>query len=146
MKRITLVLGLALLLLLALATPALAADGPFVFKTTNDQNRANNLPHVDVVKVNPTHIWLEFINPTPYLFYFEYRIDGQVLTSGIPHPLLAGDWEYPGVNLDGRTAANLPVTKTVKFKANEMIEVRLALGAENDWYFDWTPFEVASKP
>jgi hypothetical protein len=38
------------------------------------------------------------------------------------------------------------VAKTMKFKADETVEVRLALGAENDWYFDWTTFEVKAKP
>jgi hypothetical protein len=145
MKRIALILALAAVLMVALSAPALATDG-FEFKTTNDQNRINNLPHVDLVKSNPTHVWLEFINPTPWLFYFEYRVDGEVLTSGIPHQYLVGDWEYPGENLDGRYGATLPVTKTVKFKAKEMVEVRLALGAENDWYFDWTAFDVKAKP
>jgi hypothetical protein len=81
------------------------------------------------------------------LAFFEYRIDGQVLTSGTSHPVVIGDFIYPGICVDGRTGPGQPVCgdgtpEIMTFTAAEYVEVRLALGGERDWDFDWTRFDV----
>lgn len=123
--------------LLLAATAALA----YTFPSTNDQNRTNNRPHVNQVAVGIGQVTLEFVNDTNSLAFFEYRLDGQVLTSGTAHPVVTGDFIYPGVSVDSRGIPT-PVIKTMTFYANEKVEVRLALGGERDWDFDWTTFYV----
>jgi hypothetical protein len=119
------------------AAPALAYD----FPSTNDDNRANGHPHVNQVGVGIGEVTLEFVNDTNSLAFFEVRIDGVVQTNGTPHPVVIGDFIYPGVSVDSRNIAD-PVIVVRTFDANETVEVRLALGGERDWDFDWVTFEV----
>lgn len=115
---------------------ALAYD----FPSTNDANRANNYPHVDLVSQGIDEVTLSFVNDTNSLSYFEYRIDGEVVTSGTLHPVVAGEYIYPGVSVDSRNIAT-PVVVERTFSAESTVEVRLALGGERDWDFDWVTFE-----
>ena len=130
----------AAVFVLITAGPAAAYD----FPSTNDANRAAGLPHVNLVSTGPGSVTLEFVNPTNSLAFFEYRVDGQTVGS-TPHPVVIGDVIYPGVCVDGRTSpapgcSSDPIVRT--FQATSMVEVRLALGGERDWDFDWTPFAV----
>lgn len=43
--------------------------------TTNDANRANQGPHVDLVRNTGHKVTLAFVNPNPYSACFEYRTD-----------------------------------------------------------------------
>jgi hypothetical protein len=125
-------------LMLMAASPAWAYD----FPSTNDANRAAGLPHVNLVSIGPHTATLEFVNPTTTLAFFEYRLDGETVGTE-PHPVVIGDVIHPGVCVDGRTppaCSSGPVVRT--FEAIHMVEVRLALGDERDWDFDWTPFAV----
>jgi hypothetical protein len=71
---------------------------------------------------------------------FEYRIDG-IATDNGPHQIISGETEHDGVFLlSGATALNQT------FAATQYVDVRLALGAENDWYFDWVRFEAVPAP
>jgi hypothetical protein len=123
------------------AGPAAAYD----FPSTNDANRVAGLPHVNLVSTGPGSVTLEFMNPRNAVAFFEYRIDGQTVGSAA-HPVVIGDVIHPGVCVDGRSAP--PPTgcftdSTVEtFEGSSMVEVRLALGGERDWDFDWTPFAV----
>lgn len=132
------------------AVPFVSADHE-PFPSTNEQNRdkevpgreGQDAPHVNQLSVGIGEVELEFVNMAPGLAFFEYRIDGEVLTSGTPHPLndpafpyIHDDFIYPGV------AVNSGNTETMTFEANEKVEVRLALGGERDWDFDWVTFEV----
>jgi hypothetical protein len=120
------------------AGPAAAYD----FPSTNDANRDAGRPHVNLVETGPGAVTLEFVNETNSLAYFEYRIDGTTVGSD-PHPVVTGDVVHPGVCVDGRTPAACsagPVVET--FSATTVVEVRLALGGERDWDFDWTSFPV----
>jgi hypothetical protein len=131
-------LALAAVFVLAIASPAAAYD----FPSTNDANRAAGHPHVNLVSTGPGTVTLEFVNPTDTLAFFEYRIDG-VTVGSTPHPVITGDVIHPGVCVDGRTPPACspgPIVRT--FAATSMVEVRLALGDERDWDFDWTPFAV----
>lgn len=117
-----------------------------LYPSTNLLNQQNNRPHVNFVSADDGSVTLEFVNDTNSLAFFEYRIDGVVVTAGTDHPNprpWIGDNEviHPGVSVDGRGVPS-PVVVTQTFNANYKVEVRLALGGERDWDFDWTPFYV----
>lgn len=137
MKRITAWITLVGLLAVGTASVALAYE----FPSTNDANRTAGHPHVNLVESGPGYVELEFVNDTNSLAYFEVRLDGDEQTSGTPHPVVIGDYIYPGVGVDGRGIAE-PVIVTRTFEASATVEVRLALGGERDWDFDWVTFEV----
>lgn len=129
---------------LVVAVPATSAAA-YTFPSTNDANRAAGLPHVNLVDTGPGTVTLEFVNETSSLAYFEYRIDGATAGTN-PHPVVIGNVVHPGVCVDGRTVpvcAAGPVVQT--FSATATVEVRLALGGERDWDFDWTPFSVGAN-
>lgn len=115
----------------------------YTFPSTNDANRDAGLPHVNLVSSGVGEVTLEFVNDTNSLAYFEVRIDGEVLTTGTAHPVVLGDFIYSGVGIDGRNPA-APDVVVRTFDADETVEVRLALGGERDWDFDWTTFEALS--
>lgn len=119
------------------ASPALA----YSFPSTNDNNKANNWPYVELVSQGVGEVTLDFVNDTNSLAFFEYRIDGVALTSGTEHPVVTGDFIYPGVSVDSR-GIDTPVVVTQTFQAEATVEVRLALGGERDWDFDWVTFQV----
>src|SRR5690606_100151 len=109
--------------------------------------RDADLPHVNLVSTGPGTVTLEFVNPRNAIVSFEYRIDGQTVGT-TPHPVVDGDVIHPGICVDGRSTPAPgcvagPVVRT--FAASLTVEVRLALGDERDWDFDWTPFAVGPK-
>lgn len=114
------------------------------FPSTNDDNRDDGFPHVNELGKDIGEVTLEFVNNTNSLAFFEYRIDGQVLTSGTDHPVVNGSYIYPGVCVDGRSPPECGdgSPEVMTFSADEYVEVRLALGGERDWDFDWTTFDV----
>jgi hypothetical protein len=73
-----------------------------------------------------------------------------VVNTATPHrttgePALIDDVIYPGVCVDGRANPACPAgPEIVTFEAKETVEIRLALGGERDWDFDWTTFHVPS--
>ena len=142
------VTALAGLVMVAAPSGSASADDPYVFPSTNDANRELGLPHVNELSKGPGTVTLEFVNPTTALAFFEYRIDG--LQAGTtPHPVVIGDVIHPGVCVEGDEDFDPPcepdaITRT--FSADATVEVRLALGGERDWDFDWTPFTVGPKP
>lgn len=143
MTRRTVTAGLlALVFSLSAMATALAYD----FPSTNDINRANNFPHVNLVESGIGFVSLHFVNDTNSLAFFEYRIDGEILTSGSAHPVVTGDFIYEGVSVDSRDI-EAPVHVFRTLAATSTVEVRLALGGERDWDFDWVTFEAiaASK-
>lgn len=106
----------------------------------------SNTPFVTFVSAAPNSVTLEFKNSwaTPnVLAFFEYRIDG-LDTGSTNHPVVTGDTIHSGVSVRSPgstlypTAATESTTRT--FTANTLVEVRLALGGERDWDFDWTGF------
>jgi hypothetical protein len=146
MKRVVIVLALASLLLVAFTAPALATKPftPHDFPSTNELNQANGWPYVHLVEAGSNYITLEFVNDTNSLAFFEVRIDGKKMKDGSPHPVVIGDVMYDGVAVDSRNITE-PVVVTETFAAKKKVEIRLALGGERDWDFDWTTFKVAPK-
>jgi len=145
------ILTLAFILVFTLLPVSfISADPGWVYKTTNELNKAKQTPghigqltpYVNLVDTAVGAVTLDFVGSYTGGHYFEYRIDGEVLTSGTPHVFLntihgdTSEYEYPGVWVVANTIQQriLSACKTV--------EVRLALGAENDWYFDWVSFDV----
>ncbi len=60
-----------------IVTPAaLAAPVDDFPRSTNDANRLAEKPHVNEVSKGPGTVTLDFVNPTYWLAFFEYRIDG----------------------------------------------------------------------
>ena len=100
-------------------------------------------PFVLFDSATPTSVTLEFNNGAAGLAYFEFRIDG-VDTGASNHliPGLAGlDTIHQGLAVQSGT---LGLLRT--FNATDMVEVRLALGGERDWDFNWTAFDVQPAP
>jgi hypothetical protein len=123
------------------------AASAYDFPSTNDENRAANLPHVNLVSTGPGTVTLDFVNPRNSIAFFEYRLDGQTVGT-TPHPVVTGDVVHPGFCVDGRNTPNPGCfhDSTVQtLAADATVEVRLALGGERDWDFDWTPFAVGPK-
>lgn len=111
----------------------------------NDDNRENERPHVNI-DVDGTEVTLEFVNPTEFAWSFDYRVDGEpegtedqwtgdTISEG---PLEGEDFglRYEPVTLVGEGSETVTVTAT------ELVEVRLARGAEQMWYFDWIEIAV----
>jgi hypothetical protein len=131
----------AMALVVVPAGSAAAADA---FPSTNAINAANGFPHVTEVSKGIGTVTLQFVNPTNSLACFEYRIDGQTVDFGT-HPVVTGDTIHDTVCVDGRPSPGVDsVTQT--FTATSLVEVRLAIGGERDWDFDWTPFTVGQAP
>ncbi len=129
----------------AVLSTLIAVVGPstalaYDFPSTNDANQMHGDPYVAETASGAGWVTLAFYNPHSYGAFFEYRVDGHVLTSGTAHSVVDGDVIYPGVGL--ANSGSSPTYKT--FYAYETVEVRLALGAERDTDFDWTTFDVPS--
>jgi PEP-CTERM motif-containing protein len=125
------------------------------FNSTNALNYALQVPgrvgqivpFVIFVSNGVGEVTLEFHNSTNSQAFFEYRIDGIVPTGRPAHPIVSGDIIYRGVNVDNRPSgrsAGVPQLDLLErtFLATDMVEIRLALGGERDWDFDWTAFNV----
>lgn len=123
-----------------------------LFPSTNLLNKQKNAPrrpgedapYVELVSATGDSVTLNFVNPNDYNAVFEVRIDGEGLTS-TPH------WaaSYPFIDDDEKVyepyfvVTNESSQKT--FNVDKKVEVRLAAGAESDFYFDWTPFYVVGQ-
>ncbi len=117
------------------------------FPSTNELNKNNenplrygqDAPHVNLVEADIGQVTLEFIMPYTYLACFEYRSDGESSQYGdiYPHPVVTDDFYYYYFCMN---SSNSPYEKT--FYADEYVEIRLAFGAERDWDFNWTRFDV----
>jgi hypothetical protein len=86
-------------------------------------------------------VTLNFNNGATGLAFFEIRIDG-IQTGSTVHPVVSGDTIHTGGV--GVSSGTLGFLKTIN--AASTVDVRLALGGERDWDFDWVRFEVAPVP
>ena len=107
---------------------------------TNVENYQQGYHYVSLNDSGAGFVELNFVNPTNFPAYFEYRIDGNVLTSGTPHYTIADDYVYDFVSV----GANNNLIQS--FSANNFVEVRSAFGPERDYDFDWTRFNAAAVP
>ena len=145
-----LILLFLVVVIMAVFSFPLALHADYTYPSTNELNRdkevpgreGQDAPHVNLKNYGVGYVELEFVNNTNSLTFFEYRIDGKVLDSGTEHPVVTGDYIYPGVSNEGREIDE-PVIVNKTFYAGQKVEIRLALGGERDWDFGWTTFEVA---
>ncbi|MCC5887193.1 MAG: PEP-CTERM sorting domain-containing protein [Gammaproteobacteria bacterium] len=98
-------------------------------------------PYVLFVSNTTGSVVLDFFNfASAGIAFFEIRIDGNAAGTN-PHPVVTGDTIHPGVFV-GNQASEL----NREFLASSFVDVRLALGGERDWDFDWVRFDVAKVP
>lgn len=138
-------------LLLAVAT--LAAAGLTMASATAAQATQAEAPHV-VETVDCGGVELEFVNPTDWLFVFDYRVDGEAAVSSSPFaPLVIGEGPLAGQAFGDRwhlVSIAGPGSDTVTITFDEdstpdphIVQYRLAEGAEQNLYFDWVTVYVA---
>ncbi len=96
-------------------------------------------PHVLFSSNTSGSVILDFFNLAPGVAFFETRIDG-IATGGTAHAVVTGDTQHTGGTFLPSGATLLGKT----FLASNYVDIRLALGAESDFRFDWTRFEVAA--
>jgi len=107
----------------------------------NESNRTSNRPYIDY-EIDGQCIDFTFVNPTPYLFLFDYQVDNE---AGHSH-----DWDNVVIH-EGECVAQLigPAynqvstqnsTEKVRVCGQNSIKVGLREGAEQSWYIDWIPF------
>ncbi len=142
-------LALVALMFSALAYPAVATNhaSAYAFPSTNANNKTLNRPYVELLSSAIGQVSLRFINNTNSQAFFEVRKDG-VQTGTTAHPVVTGDTIHSGgVSVDNRTTAN-PKKSSVDqtIMATTKVEVRLALGGERNWDFDWTTFNTIPVP
>ena len=103
------------------------------------------VPFVIFISNAPGQVTLSFNNgwAAPGVrAFFEIRIDG-VDTGTTAHPVVTGDTIHSGVSVWSPGSSNSPTLEVQQtFFATSTVEVRLALGGERDWDFDWTSFAV----
>ena len=95
-------------------------------------------PYVLFVSNTTGSVTLDFFNGASGLAFFEVRID-DIATGLTPHPVVTGDTIHTG----GVGVASGVLGFEQTFAATNYVDVRLALGGERDWDFDWVRFETA---
>lgn len=99
-------------------------------------------PYVILNSTAVGSVFLDFLNfGNNGLAFFETRIDG-IATGATAHPVVSGDTIHTGGTA---VAANTSVLGK-QFNATNYVDIRLALGGERDYDFDWVRFEVESAP
>ncbi|HEX2792371.1 MAG TPA: hypothetical protein VHO23_01470 [Candidatus Paceibacterota bacterium] len=139
-----------------LLAPAAALDP---FPSTNAQNQVNGYPYVEFVSATTDSVTLNFVNPKPQTYYFEYRIDGLV-PSGRPsnyNPCKESATPLNGACGGARYIADDEIaypthsvagnlTNQVTIPAGSTVEIRMTFGPERNYDFDWITFDVATPP
>jgi hypothetical protein len=139
----------------SLAAPITGTPGTNAFGWTPNSTNALNYaqqtpgkegqvtPFVIFHDMKPGELTLSFSNGAPGLAYFETRING-VQTGANPHPVVIGDTIHNGST--GVGSGTLAFLRTFFVDEGGIVEIRLALGGERDWDFDWVGWEVAAVP
>ena len=131
-------IGLLTVLLVLVGATAASA---YVFPSTNEQNMLNGDPYVTNVSQGIGNVTLMFVNTHNFPVCFEYRTDGdtsQALNGSNYNPAIPDLYPYTCLY----TAGN----ETMTFNASNYVEVRSVFGAERDYDFNWTRFDVLQPP
>lgn len=96
-------------------------------------------PHVLFNSSAPGSVFLDFFNFAPGLAFFETRIDG-IATGTTPHPVVGED---DTIHFGTRVESGNELLNQ-EFMATNFVDIRLALGGESDYRFDWVRFDVES--
>lgn len=125
------------------------------FPSTNQQNRTNGNPYVELVSSNYNTVVLKYVNPRPQTVWFEYRVDTAAPGTGQYGPcrignislpaacngkryLAADDYSFASVSVAGSSS----VTRTYTNVQNQ-VSVRSTFGPERNWDFDWVSFTTS---
>ncbi len=105
-------------------------------------NKALDRPYVEYT-VDGHQITLDFVNPTPHAFVFDYRIDGEtgtehdwsdeLINEGELEGEYIGEWYNPFTLIEDSSSETL--------SGNEQVWVGMRVGAEQNWYLGWIIFE-----
>lgn len=155
--------ALTLISLVSNAVPVDTGDplGPNSFgwipNSTNEKNynklvpgrEGQSAPYVLFNSNAAGSVTLDFYNPGPGQATFEYRIDG-IPTGTYPH-FVVKDCAAPTCTLQDTIHQNIDVITMTNelnqtYAATNYVDIRLALGGERDWDFDWVRFDVAPVP
>lgn len=119
------------------------SGGTFEFKSTNEENIGTNRPHVVMLDANSTHVVLEVNYGGPLMSCFEVRPDGDTSLSSGSNPW----YDIPDYynTAPHFTCLTGPDSAILEVEADGYVEVRVSVGAESDWYFDWVRFDVAPE-
>ncbi len=125
----------------------------YLNKSAQNQHRPGTQgPHVNFVSNTSDSVTLEFVMPESYLAVFEYRVDGDAVdltTNPTLHPF--GEDPHPNprpwMGEDETVFGAIAVSGVDSVEhtfenVDSIVEIRLALGGERDWDFQWTPFFV----
>lgn len=112
----------------------------------NDYNREEDKPYIEWEK-DGTEITFTFVNPTPYPFVFDYRIDGE---EGEEHDwsdilIVEGELEGKKIGPWYNPVTVINDTYEVTVTAEEEVWVGMRVGAKQNWYLDWIIFELQWK-
>lgn len=109
----------------------------FTYVTTNEDNILNTEgPYVEVVSVDTEEVVLSFGNFGPGVHCFEYRTDGDTGQSTGTNPY------FPELDLYPYFCLTPGDSTEMTFEPEEYVEIRVPFGAEQDFYFDWTRFDI----
>lgn len=146
------------LILLSLVILGLLGVGFLVSSVSNTEAKivVNGVhPYVTTNTKECGSVTLSFHNPTPFLFVFDYKVDGEAAVDQSPWAGLQFNSSsplYPGSFGDRwhlvPVAGNHDQDIVKTFDAGtgvHTVEYRLAEGAEQDWYFDWQSVEVQTN-
>jgi len=109
----------------------------------NSFNRDNDRPHINWT-IDRNVLTFEFVNPTSFAFVWDYQVDGE--PEGWADAWTGetiGEGELEGQDFGLRYESVViwgPGTETVTVTALEEVRVRIARGAEQNWYLDWIIF------
>ena len=107
------------------------------------------VPYVLFNSSTPSTVTLDFYNyGTDYKTwaYFEVRTDGVNATTNLHTPCRNWRWLVPGRKFGQQSRSDIDERLGLVFNATQYVDVRLALGGERAWDFDWTRFETAPVP
>ena len=158
MRRVMAAFMLMAMVLGAVAAPATAQDveypvDGYQFPSTNDANKANGGPYVELVDSGPGWVRIAFVDPQGYASW-EYRLDGKTLQfpKDCPdeidqHKVIGRECRYSSWRVTDPDVAGGTV-ETYTFGSfdwpwvYETIEIRKAGGAERDTDYDWVTFYI----
>jgi len=107
----------------------------------NESNKNSNRPYI-AYSIDGQCIDFTFVNPTPYLFLFDYQIDNETGHSHDWDTIVIHEGECNGqlIGPAYHQVSTQNSTKYVRVCGQNSIKVGLREGAEQSWYIDWIPF------
>ena len=108
----------------------------------NEFNKNSNHPYI-AYSIDGQCIDFTFVNPTPYLFLFDYQVDNEIGHSHDWDDVVIHEGECVGQLIGpayNQVSIQGPGTVEKRVCGQNSIKVGLREGAEQSWYIDWIPF------